>query len=179
VRTTLEQVRALPKTDDPKETARRDKIFAERDEEEALIKPGLTMYLIKNTSTKELRYKTATTYRVALAALGWSEINCRITPIEVGKEKKPMPEEIKEILKAKNEEKKVERSEGKPEKKEKGPTLKSEMEEVFRQFPAEAKEDMLPRLFQILKNRNPEKEDAKHMKRAVLCYHFYKPKEQK
>lgn len=173
MRTTLEQMQALPPTTDPKEIARRNKIFAERDDEQCLIVPGLVMYMLKNTVTKELHYKTAISIEEACRAFEWNPSEVRATPVEVGKEKKPMPEEIKEILKEKTAQAKAEKNEGKP-VKEKGPTLKSEMEALFKEFPDGSKEEMQPKLLEILKRRNPDKDEAHLNKRAGLCFYFYK-----
>lgn len=171
--TILEWNRRFPKTDDPKEIERRRDLFDEREEQLDLVKPGLITYVVRNRNLNKLCYRTAIDASSAVSALGWNLLDCRTLPIEVGKEREPMPEEVKEILRQKNEEKKAEQNKDKP-KKEKGPTLKSEMEALFQQHPAGTKEDMIPMLFAILRQRNPDKDDAHLKKRAVLCYHFYK-----
>lgn len=188
--TTLEWDKQFPHTDDPKEIERRHRLFDERNIQLDLVETGLCCWYIKHCSTKEGHYKTAATYKEAVEALGWHVSECRGIPIEVGKEKKPMPEEVKQILRDKNEEKKREREEKKgkdmseekttpKEKKEKGPSLKSEMEALFAANSGADKDTMLPKIFELLKSRNTDKDDAHLKKRSVLCYHFYKKKDPK
>ncbi len=178
--TALEWDHQFPHTDDQKEITRRQALFNERCDEFDKVTPGLVLYMIKNLMTKELHYKTATTATEATRLIGWDLSHCRFTPVDVGTIKTSMPLEVRAILKAKNEEKKEEKKkwiggvEVVTKKRREGPTLKQEMLDIFKANPGAAKEQLLPKIYEVLKRRTGS-EDEDHLKnRTNLSYYFYK-----
>lgn len=175
--TQLEWFDRLPPTEDPKEQQRRVSLFAEREEQFDLVEPGLCLYGIKNTVTKEFRYRTAATLEAAVRALGWNISEVRTIPVEIGKVKTPMPVEVKVILKTQTEEKKKKWIDGKeilPKKRGDGPTLKQEMLDVFNTNPGATKEQLLPKIYIILQRRTGSTDEAHLKNRTNLSYYFYK-----
>lgn len=165
----------LPHTTAIEELQRRERLYVEREAELELVEPGLCLFGIKNKATKEYRYKTAASLQDACRSLSWDISDVRALPLDVGVAKTVMPAEIKEILKARNEEKKKERVLETPvKKKREGPTLKQEMLDVFRVNPGATKEIMCLKIFEILKRRTGSEDDAYLKNRSNLSYYFYK-----
>jgi hypothetical protein len=111
--TQLEFLQRLPKTTNPIEILRRERLFDQREYEYEQLVPGQILYAIKNKLTGELAYKTAASSEAAVKALGWNAFDCRHLPIAVGKEKQVMSEDIKAHLKEIQQERHVLRNSGK------------------------------------------------------------------